>query len=204
MCGCGSVETNYEHYKDEITKIWTNESKFAVVVHKEPRFGVEMVKVRSCNGVDCYSECKFHKDCQKGAFEWLNAEYHDPEEKIDWVQVPVDTPILIKNPDNGIWLKRHFAEYKNGQVYAFINAGTSWTSGNSIESCDHAKIADENTLQNTKLSQVRTEFDNALRQYYEFSYDIIWNGIARVIDKFIDDKGISITTNNTDEECNDD
>lgn len=194
------METNYEHYKDEITKIWTNESKFAVVVHKEPRFGVETVKVRSCNGVDCYRECKFHKDCQKGAFEWLNAEYHDPEEKIDWTQVSIDTPILVKNSDNDIWFKRHFAEYKNGQVYAFINAGTSWTSGNSIESWDHAKLADEQYIQKTKLAQVRKEFDNAICQYSDFSRNVILNGIERVIDEFINDKADVIMTSDTEKE----
>lgn len=46
---------------------------------------------------------------------------------VDWESVEVDTPILVSN-DNKTWLKRYFAGYEDGKVYAWLNGKTSWSS----------------------------------------------------------------------------
>ena len=57
---------------------------------------------------------------------WLMEEYEEP--KVDWSKVEVDTPILVKNSEDKMWRKRHFAKYKNGNVYAWSDGQTSWTA----------------------------------------------------------------------------
>ena len=57
---------------------------------------------------------------------WLMEEYEEPE--VDWSKVEVDTPILVKNSEDEEWRKRHFAKYKNGNVYAWSDGLTSWTA----------------------------------------------------------------------------
>lgn len=63
---------------------------------------------------------------------------------VDWSKVAVDTPILVRDFENAKWIKRHFAYFENGKVYAFDGGGTSWTSehhGNTM-SWLHAKLAE--------------------------------------------------------------
>ena len=63
------------------------------------------------------------------------------ESKIDWSQVEVDTPILVKNYVSDKWLKKHFAKYENGIVYAWAGGKTSWTE-DCATSWNYAKLAE--------------------------------------------------------------
>ena len=64
------------------------------------------------------------------------------ESEVDWSQVTVDTPILVRELENGDWLKRHFAKYEDGKVYAWSWAKTSW-SGCGMAAWTFAKLAEE-------------------------------------------------------------
>ena len=70
---------------------------------------------------------------------WLLEDYEEPE--VDWSKVEVDTPILVRDSEDGEWVKRHFAEYEGGKIYAWAGGKTSWT-----EDCDtgwkYAKLAE--------------------------------------------------------------
>ena len=70
----------------------------------------------------------------------LEAEEDEPE--IDWSQVMVNTPILVKDFDSEIWQRRHFAKYENGLIYAWIGGSTSWTE-TGMKSWNFAKLEDE-------------------------------------------------------------
>ena len=70
---------------------------------------------------------------------WLLEEYKEPE--VDWSEVAVDTPILVRQGKNGQWLERHFAKYENGDVYAWKDAFTSWT-GDRVTPWELAKLAE--------------------------------------------------------------
>ena len=73
---------------------------------------------------------------------WLLEEYEEPEKpEVDWSKVEVDTPILVKNSEDKMWRKRHFAEYKNGNVYAWVDGQTSWTGADKIK-WKYAKLAE--------------------------------------------------------------
>ena len=55
------------------------------------------------------------------------------EHEIDWSKVAVDTPILVRDCDNEVWCKRHFAKYEDGKVYAWSSGVTSWTGTDMID-----------------------------------------------------------------------
>ena len=71
----------------------------------------------------------------------------DFEEIIDWSKVAVDTKILVANfanIDDGVikWNKRHFAKYENGEVYAWMDGRTSFTTEHNM-SWEYAKLYKE-------------------------------------------------------------
>ena len=68
---------------------------------------------------------------------------YEEEPKIDWSQVAVDTPILVRDTENEVWIKRHFAKYENGNIYAWCNGCTSWTEGRKALIWEFAKLAEE-------------------------------------------------------------
>ena len=70
-------------------------------------------------------------------------EYEEPE--VDWSEVKVDAPILVRQGNNGRWLERHFAKYENGDVYAWVDGQTSWTGADEIK-WKYAKLAENEEL----------------------------------------------------------
>ena len=106
---------NFEKWKDTILAITNHNDGFAV------NNGVPCY----CSELDC-KECDLHGGCEKKRFEWLYAEYVEPE--IDWSKVPIDTKIYVRDHEDEAWYTAHFAGYKKGKVYAFPNGRTSWTA----------------------------------------------------------------------------
>ena len=71
---------------------------------------------------------------------WLLEEYEEPKEpEIDWNKVEVDTPILVRVSEDVKWIKRYFAKYENGLVYAWNGGATSWTVYN-MSAWKYAKL----------------------------------------------------------------
>ena len=71
----------------------------------------------ACGNTRC-SECLFcerNKDCEVLLKEWAEKEYEEPP--VDWSKIPVDAPILVRDCEEEVWEKRHFAKYENGIVY---------------------------------------------------------------------------------------
>ena len=116
---------NYEKYAEEIRK------------YKGENFCKDFIKpyilgTDHCNGIDCIR-------CSALRVLWFLEEYKEPE--VDWSKVAVDTPILVRQDKNGDWLKRHFAKYKNGDVYVWADGQTSWTGADEIK-WKYAKLAE--------------------------------------------------------------
>ena len=116
---------NYEKYADEIRE------------YKGCNFCADFVNPHilgecSCSQMDC-DQCKMLQ------MLWLMEEYKEPE--VDWSKVEVDTPILVRYSEDGEWLRRHFAKYEDGIVYAWKDAYTSWT-GDRVTPWELAKLAE--------------------------------------------------------------
>ena len=117
---------NFEKYEDEIRKF------------KDGNFCEEFVmphilKKDDCAGIYC-------SECISRQLLWYLEEYKESE--TDWNQIEVDTPILVKNSEDEEWRKRHFAKYKNGNVYAWSDGLTSWTAYDKMV-WKYAKLAED-------------------------------------------------------------
>ena len=63
---------------------------------------------------------------------------------VDWSEVKVDTPVLVKAYKQDDWQKRYFAYFKDGRVYAWLCGTTSWSADNDEDamSWNCAKLAE--------------------------------------------------------------
>ena len=104
----------------------------------------------SCEGVDC-CDCPLGILCSdNGTLE--DAEMNEPIKAaqlimefvppVDWSKVLVDTKILVRNDDT-IWYRRHFAEYKEGKIFAWDIGKTSYTSSGKMCAWTQAKLYKE-------------------------------------------------------------
>ena len=116
---------NYEKYADELKE------------YKGVNFCKDFVKPNilksdSCDGLACGA-------CYMLQTIWLLSE----EPETDWSKVEVDTPILVRNDDYATtsWLRRYFAEYDDGVVYAWNCGCTSW-SETVMSPWKYAKLAE--------------------------------------------------------------
>lgn len=105
--------TNAEFYAERIKNF--NGANFC------NEFIKPIVRNEDCDGTDC---CY----CNIRMALWLQEEHKQPP--IDWENVPVDTPILVKQSNEEQFHKRHFAYYKDGKIYAWVNGQTSYTCNN--------------------------------------------------------------------------
>lgn len=110
-------------------------------------FGLKNGKPALCGRVKC-EECDFYdkssRTCKENIRvlrEWLNSEYVGPP--VDWSKVAVDTPILVRDTVGEKWVRRYFAKYEDGIVYAWENGATSWSAHRSnIVGWKMAKLAE--------------------------------------------------------------
>lgn len=122
--------TNRGKYEKEIMDIACSGNRLAV--------DKKTMKPTKCKKLTC-EECCFYSNCSTKCEEWCNAEYHEPP--IDWNKVPVDTPILVRDHENAVWRKGHFAKYENNKIYAWFGGKTSWSTTAMIE-WNYAKLAE--------------------------------------------------------------
>lgn len=80
--------------------------------------------------------------CQFLQMLWLDEEYEEPE--VDWTKVPVDTLIRVKMNKNDDWIRRYFAKYENGRIYAWNYGATSKTTS-SITDYNYVELINEHT-----------------------------------------------------------
>ena len=102
---------NYEKYAEEIRSYEGN------------AFCVDFVIPTILKKSDCCGACS---QCRLLQTIWLLEEYKEPE--VDWSQVAVDTPILVRESQDEEWHRRYFAKYENGLVYVWMLGSTSWSA----------------------------------------------------------------------------
>ena len=118
---------NLEKHQEELAEYLFNENSFCVTKKGD---------IHDCLDISC--ECCIFEGlssgCKKARKDWLMEEYVEPE--VDWSEVPVDTPILVKNFERDLWTRRYFAKYENGKVYAWDGGRTSWSVNKPNEIID--------------------------------------------------------------------
>ena len=124
---------NYEKYADEIRNLKSDIGVEWCDLFAKPKvlkpFG------KTCEDVSCGL-------CNTLTTLWLLEDYEEPKEpEVDWSKVPVDTPILVKDHEDGEWLKRYFAKYEDGYIYAWGNGCTSWNADN-MYTWNYTKLAE--------------------------------------------------------------
>ena len=120
---------NYEKYVDKIKEYGGNNfCSMFIEPHILKPIGL------SCGDLACGA-------CRVLQLIWLTEELKE-EPETDWSKVKVDTPILVRQGKNGEWHKRHFAKYKNGNVYAWSDGQTSWTAYDMMV-WKYAKLAED-------------------------------------------------------------
>lgn len=118
---------NYEKYADEIRE-YNGDSICTDFI--EP-YILKSINAK-CINTGCV-KCHLYRTI------WLLEDYEEPE--IDWSKVEVDTPILVRAYEDEDWLKRYFAKYENGTVYAWSCGCTSW-SETVMNDWKYAKLAE--------------------------------------------------------------
>lgn len=119
---------NYEKYAEEIKGY--DDKDFCKDFVKPYILGTD-----NCNGIDCIR-------CSVLRALWLLEEYEEPKEpEIDWNNVEVDTPILVRDYEGQEWANRYFAKYENETIYAWDSGRTSW-SGDGVTEWKYAKLAE--------------------------------------------------------------
>lgn len=131
---------NCEKYADEIRKYkGDNFCKDFVVPY--------ILKLDSCDGVACDA-------CNTLQMMWLMEDYKKPE--VDWSEVAVDTPILVRDCDDDSWIKRYFAKYENEIIYAWNSGATSWSTSH-ITGWKYAKLAESERKDNINESNANNQ-----------------------------------------------
>lgn len=121
---------NYEKYADEI-KEYNGDSICSDFI--EP-YILKSINAK-CTNTGCVK-------CQLYRTIWLLEEYKEPEElEVDWNNVEVDTPILVRDYEGQEWARRYFAKYENETIYAWDSGRTSW-SGDGVTEWKYAKLAE--------------------------------------------------------------
>ena len=106
--------------------------------------GIVAIDKRTNSPVQCGKIiCKNCLFSQEGCV--MNGEklksWRDEDATYFWANVEIDTPILVRHKGESEWVRRHFAYYSQGKIYAFNNGLTSFTSKCSPPSSwDEAKI----------------------------------------------------------------
>lgn len=123
-----------------------NREKYAEDIknYKGENFCEDFIKpvVLKTRGNKC--ECASCEHCRLIRALWLDEEYVEPVQEIDWSKVPVDTPILVRDFNEQVWVKRYFAKFKDGCVYSWYGGATSWSNDvyQQLTKWKYAKLAE--------------------------------------------------------------
>lgn len=128
--------TNREKFAEQILDIACNGSKIAV-----SKATLEPIACYKLACKDCLFGFRDTDSCTSAREKWANSKYVEPS--VDWAKVPVDTQILVRDYENHEWIRRYFARYVNGEVLAWRNGTTSWsTNHENVISWKYAKLAE--------------------------------------------------------------
>lgn len=166
---------NREKYMDEIIK-YALSGKEGIALRNG--------KIVSCNDDQC-QKCDCYKEpCEEYIMKWLNSEYVDTT--VEWNNIPIDTPIWVRDTENAKWINRYFAGIKDGLVCGWKNGKTSWTveSEDEWNYWNYAMLAED-----VDYPQVNSQWHNLKDQKPEDRQEVLtWDGIGVELDRWSDDE----------------
>lgn len=134
--------TNREKFAEQILDIVCNNDTIAV-----DKATLEPIACDELKCGDCLFNVSDGMSCADQRIKWVNSEYVEPS--VDWSKVAVDTPILVNTSNDHRWVKRYFAKYENGSVFAWNNGATSWSSYGHATSWVLAKLPERSSTGET-------------------------------------------------------
>lgn len=124
---------NYEKYMDEI-------KNFKITGD----FCKEFVQPYILKSSNCYKDETHCGACHLRQTVWLFEEYEEPKElEVDWNNIAVDAPILVRECKDREWKRRYFAKYKDGIIFAWVGGNTSWTALGNTTKWKYVKLAED-------------------------------------------------------------
>ena len=125
--------TNREKFAEQILDIACSNDTIAV-----DKATLEPIACGKSECKDCLFNVSDDMSCGNKRIKWAKSEYVEPH--VDWSKVAVDTPILVNDSSDRKWLKRYFAKYENGSVFAWNGGKTSWSSEGHATPWELAKL----------------------------------------------------------------
>lgn len=131
---------NIEYYKKKLVKLDIINLDKLALIQGQPHICDDNIRCSDC----LFNDYSF--SCTSDALSWLFSEYKEPE--VDWSKVKVDTPIMVKNTEDGEWTNRYFAKFEDGIVYTWGGGTTSWTARGEYNMTfwKYAKLAESEVL----------------------------------------------------------
>lgn len=131
--------TNREKYAEQILDIAV--TGHSIAVDKKGNF-------YRCSELDC-EDCIFSRVeldesyCGEKTKKWSEQEY--VETPVDWLKVPVDTKVYVRDFDNGFWIPRHFARFEDGKIVTWNDGVTSFSIDdfNNVSKWNQGKLAED-------------------------------------------------------------
>nr|DAH61923.1 MAG TPA: hypothetical protein [Bacteriophage sp.] len=130
--------TNKEKFAEKILDIACSDSRIAV-----DKATSELTTCFKLACKDCLFNFRDGGSCRDARKKWTNSEYAEPS--VDWSKVAVDTPILVNDSNDHGWVKRYFAKYENGSVFAWNGGKTSWSSEGHATAWGLAKLPERSS-----------------------------------------------------------
>lgn len=135
--------TNREKFAEQILDIACSNAVIAV-----DKATLEPIACGKLRCKDCLFNASDAMSCGDKRIKWANSEYAEPS--VDWSKVAVDTPILVNTSNDHRWVKRYFAKYENGSVFAWNNGATSWSSDGHATAWVLAKLPERARIRGIK------------------------------------------------------
>ena len=85
------------------------------------------------------------------AWQYAKLIEDEKEPEVDWSKVEVDTPILVRYSEKGMWIRRKFAKFEDGVVYAWRGKETGQAES-YMTPWNYAKLAESERKDNINES----------------------------------------------------
>ncbi len=125
-------------YRNGYKRIYAEEVLYDIELEKTISISCFDNHLRNEKGITAFDIIKVYEDFRGFKRDGLIWERNE----IDWSKVSVDTPLLIRFISGGEEFKRHFAKYKDGNIYVWTAGYTSFTGTDAVRVAE-ARLADK-------------------------------------------------------------